>query len=54
VLQDELRARARQLVIASGTHDRSAIANEFAAVAKSCVSCHQVFVHGDGGTEMRR
>jgi hypothetical protein len=47
VLQDELRARARQLVIASGNHDRDAIANEFAAVAKSCVACHEVFVHGD-------
>lgn len=47
-LQDELRERARQLVIASGKHDREAVANEFAALAKSCVSCHQVFVHGNG------
>jgi hypothetical protein len=48
VLQDELRTRARQLVVASSNHDRGAIANEFAAIAKSCVSCHQVFVRGDG------
>jgi hypothetical protein len=54
VLQDDLRARARQLVIASGSHDHEAIANEFAAIAKSCVSCHQVFARGDGerGDEM--
>jgi hypothetical protein len=47
-LQDELRAQARRLVAASGTHDRDAIADEFAGVARGCVSCHQVFVHGDG------
>lgn len=47
VLQDELRAQARRLVVASGKHDREAVANEFAALAKSCVSCHQVFLHGD-------
>jgi hypothetical protein len=46
-LQDDLRARARQLVIASSSHNREAIANEFAAIAKSCVSCHQVFIYGD-------
>jgi hypothetical protein len=46
-LQDELRARARSLVAASGRHDRDAVAEEFAALARSCVSCHQVFVHGD-------
>ena len=47
VLQDELRARARPLVSASGNHDRAAVADQFAAVAKSGVACHQVFVHGD-------
>jgi len=47
VLQDDLRTRARQLVIASQTHNREAVAAEFAALAKSCVACHQVFVHGD-------
>jgi hypothetical protein len=47
VLQDELRARARSLVAASGRHDREAVASEFGALARSCVSCHQVFVHGD-------
>jgi hypothetical protein len=47
VLQDELRGQARRLVIASGKHDREAVANEFGALAKSCVSCHEVFLHGD-------
>jgi hypothetical protein len=47
LLQDELRERARQLVIASSGHNREAIASEFAAIAKSCISCHQVFVHGE-------
>lgn len=47
VLQDELRERARQLVIASSSHNREAITNEFAAIARSCIGCHQVFVHGD-------
>ena len=49
VLQDELRARARKLVIASGRHDRDAIAEEFAGVARSCVGCHQTFVGGPVG-----
>lgn len=46
-LQDDFRAHARQLVITSAQHDRAAIANEFAALARSCVGCHAVFVHGD-------
>jgi hypothetical protein len=46
VLQDELKARARRLVIASQKHDHGAIADEFAALAKSCIACHQVFLDG--------
>ncbi|HXU04783.1 MAG TPA: hypothetical protein VN903_27660 [Polyangia bacterium] len=49
VLQDELKARARRLVIAGGKRDHDAIADEFGALAKSCVSCHQVFLNGDHG-----
>jgi hypothetical protein len=49
VLQDELRAQARRLVIASSKHDRDGVANEFGALAKTCVSCHQVFLYGDRG-----
>ena len=47
VLQDELRAQARRLVIASSKRDREAVAVEFGALAKTCVSCHQVFLYGD-------
>lgn len=47
VLQDELRQRAKQLVIASGRSDRAAVAAEFAALSRTCVDCHQVYRHGD-------
>jgi hypothetical protein len=47
-LQDDLRARARQLIVASQKHDHAAVADEFAALAKTCVACHQVFLYGDG------
>jgi hypothetical protein len=46
VLQDELRRRARQLVIASGRHDRTAVANEFAELSKACLGCHEVYLSG--------
>ena len=46
MLQDELKARARRLVIASQKRDHAAIADEFGALARSCVSCHQVFLEG--------
>ncbi|MDB4979653.1 MAG: hypothetical protein JWM82_405 [Myxococcales bacterium] len=50
VLQDELRRRARQLVIASGRHDRTAVASEFAELSKTCISCHEVYLNGDATT----
>ena len=43
-LQDELRSHARRLVMASERHDRAAVAEEFAALAKSCVACHDVYL----------
>lgn len=46
-LQDELKARARGLVMASQRRDHAAIADEFGALAKSCVTCHQVFLNGE-------
>jgi hypothetical protein len=46
VLQDELRERARRLVIASSHHDRATVADEFAALAKTCVTCHDVYLRG--------
>jgi hypothetical protein len=50
VLQDELKARARRLVATSTSRDHAAMADEFAALAKSCVSCHEVYLHGDAPT----
>jgi hypothetical protein len=47
VLQDDLRKRARQLVIASDRHDRVAVADEFAALSKTCITCHEVYLRGN-------
>jgi len=44
VLQDELKSRARRLVIASQRRDHNAVADEFGGLARSCVACHQAFV----------
>jgi hypothetical protein len=49
-LQDELKSRARRLVIASQARNHAAIADEFGALAKSCVTCHEVYLHGDGAS----
>ena len=47
VLQDELKTRARRLVIASQKRDHAAIADEFGALARGCVTCLQVFLEGE-------
>jgi hypothetical protein len=47
-LQDELRTHARALVVASVNKDRRALTDEFAALARTCVACHQVYLFGDG------
>ena len=45
VLQDELRARARQLVVASQEHNHAAVAEAFGGLARTCVSCHQAYLY---------
>jgi hypothetical protein len=45
VLQDELKARSRRLVAALARHDRTAVADEFGAVTKGCVACHDAYLH---------
>ncbi|HTA20833.1 MAG TPA: hypothetical protein VK989_16180 [Polyangia bacterium] len=45
-LQDDLRNRARLLVVASSHHDRAAVADEFAALLKTCIACHDVYLGG--------
>jgi hypothetical protein len=46
-LQDELKARSRRVVVASLARNHAAMADEFAALAKSCVDCHDVYLRGD-------
>lgn len=48
VLQDELRARAKRLVLATQAGNHARIADEFAGLAKGCVTCHQVYLHESG------
>jgi hypothetical protein len=45
-LQDDLRSQTRRLVIASGRHDRQAVAQEFAELTKTCIGCHEVYLRG--------
>jgi len=48
VLQDDLKSRARALVIATQQHNRVALADEFAALTKSCVACHDTYLNESG------
>jgi hypothetical protein len=52
-LQDDLRQHARRLVAASGRHDRPAVAEEFGALAKSCISCHEIYLYETGAQVTR-
>jgi len=53
-LQDDLRNHARLLVIASSHHDRAAVADEFAALSKTCINCHDVYLRGADIAATRR
>jgi hypothetical protein len=46
VLQDDLRAQARRLVTAAARRDSTQLAVEIGALTKSCVSCHDLYLHG--------
>ena len=48
VLQDDLRSRARALVIATQQRNRVAVADEFAALTRSCVACHDTYLNESG------
>jgi hypothetical protein len=48
-LQSAMMGSARRLVAASARHDRAGIAEEFGALSKSCVSCHEVYLFETGG-----
>jgi hypothetical protein len=45
-LQDQLHTQARQVVVASSRHDRAAVAEAFAALSRSCIGCHEIYLHG--------
>jgi hypothetical protein len=46
VLQDDLRAEARRLVTAAARRDSAKLAEEVGALTKSCISCHDLYLHG--------
>jgi hypothetical protein len=52
-LQAAMVASARRLVAASARHDRPAVAEEFGALSKSCVSCHEAYLFETGSTTHR-
>jgi hypothetical protein len=47
-LQGEVREHARRLAAASARHDRAAVPDEFAALSKACVGCHETYLYETG------
>jgi hypothetical protein len=45
-LQDDLRNQARALVTAAARRDGPRVAITFGALAKSCIECHDLYLHG--------
>jgi len=45
-LQDAIRAQARVMVGAAAQRNSKAVADSFAALAKSCIGCHDAYVSG--------
>jgi len=45
-LQDAMRAQARVMVGAAAQRNSKAVADSFAALAKSCIGCHDAYVSG--------
>ena len=45
-LQDALRAEARQVVEAAARRDSGRLAGAFGELTRTCVSCHDVYLHG--------
>jgi hypothetical protein len=46
LLQESLRTEARQVVDAAARRDSAGLAGSFSALTKTCVSCHDVYLHG--------
>jgi hypothetical protein len=49
-LQGAMGASARRLVAASARHDRDAVSDEFGALAKTCVGCHEAYLFETGAS----
>jgi hypothetical protein len=47
-LQTEIREHAVRLVAASARHDRAAVTDEFTALSKACLGCHEVYLYETG------
>jgi len=45
-LQDALRTEARVVVEAAARRDSGRLAESFSALTKTCVACHDVYLHG--------
>jgi hypothetical protein len=45
VLQDELKASAKRMVAALARADRGAVGDELATLTRSCVACHDAYLH---------
>ena len=47
VLQDALRARARQVVDAAARRNSAQLTQSFAKLTETCISCHDLYLHGE-------
>lgn len=45
-LQDELRARVREVVMAAAQRDRARLSATFGDLTRTCVACHAVYLTG--------
>lgn len=46
VLQEALRSGARQVVESAAQHDSRRLAETFSELTKTCIACHDVYLHG--------
>lgn len=47
LLQDQIREHARRVVVAAASRNIGEMAEEFAALTKTCVLCHEAYLHDD-------
>jgi len=49
VLQDKLHAQSKRVVEAAAHKNAAELAEAFGTLAKSCVACHDLYLHGGSG-----